>query len=181
MVRLGGAGAPGTGAQPTPSYKPRSSPSRGDSYGVGGRLRPCKNAIRPVRRPPPQLTKPDLSRISRANCLRGAVSRPDGSFRSQSGAFLALSEAFQPNFHVMPGFEPVLAMPTRAVFEPARKRRMNRETDLSTLEAGAQAPSRFPCPPGHHRRPQGSRRPSCPWPQAPERLTLFQLQPAMNR
>ena len=50
------------------------------------------------------------------------------------------------------------------------QRRTTREADLSTQQIGAQAPSRFPCPPGDHRRPQSPRRPPRARPEAPERL-----------
>ena len=46
-------------------------------------------------------------------------------------------------------------------------RRHARETDLSTLEARAQAPPWFPRPYGHQRRPQGHRGPPFARPQAP--------------
>src|SRR4051794_33562959 len=55
------------------------------------------------------------------------------------------------------------------------QRRKTREADLSTQQTGAQAPSRLPCPSGHHRWPQGSRRPPRPRPQAFERLSLTLL------
>ena len=51
------------------------------------------------------------------------------------------------------------------------QRRTTREADLSTQQTGAQAPSRLPRPSRHRRRPQGSRRPPCAWPQASERLS----------
>ena len=51
------------------------------------------------------------------------------------------------------------------------QRRTTREADLSTQQTGAQAPSRLPRPSRHDRRPQGSRRASRAWPQAPERLS----------
>ena len=51
------------------------------------------------------------------------------------------------------------------------QRRTTREADLSTQQTGAQAPSRLPRPSRHDRRPQGSRRAPCTWPQAPERLS----------
>jgi len=50
------------------------------------------------------------------------------------------------------------------------QRRTTREADLSTQQTGAQAPSRLPCPSRNDRRPQGSRRPPRPGPQASERL-----------
>ena len=53
----------------------------------------------------------------------------------------------------------------------ARLRRTPREADLSTQQAGAQAPSRLSRASGDHRRPQGSRRAPRAWPQAFERLT----------
>jgi ribonuclease P protein component len=46
-----------------------------------------------------------------------------------------------------------------------------READLSTEQAGAQAPSRLPDSHGDRRRPQGSQRPSCARPEAAQRLT----------
>jgi len=51
------------------------------------------------------------------------------------------------------------------------QRRKTREADLSTQQTGAQAPSRFPCPSRHSRRPQGPRRSPRPRPQASERLS----------
>ena len=51
------------------------------------------------------------------------------------------------------------------------QRRMTREADLSTLETGAQAPSRLPRPSRHRGRPQGPRRAPRPGPQASERLS----------
>src|SRR6185437_13598488 len=49
---------------------------------------------------------------------------------------------------------------------------LTREADLSTQQTGAQAPSRLPRPPGHHRRQEGTSRAPRPRPQAPERLNL---------
>src|SRR5262249_23925570 len=55
-----------------------------------------------------------------------------------------------------------------------------READLSTEQAGAQAPSRLPRPHGHQgRSPRGSGTPR-PWTQAVERLTSAP-RPAMER
>src|SRR6476619_6396361 len=51
------------------------------------------------------------------------------------------------------------------------QRRTTREADLSTQQTGAQAPARLPRPSCHDRRPQGSRRAPCAWPQASERLS----------
>jgi ribonuclease P protein component len=48
---------------------------------------------------------------------------------------------------------------------------LTREADFSTLEAGAQAPPRFPLAHGDGRRPQGAQRPSRARPQAPFGLT----------
>jgi hypothetical protein len=47
-----------------------------------------------------------------------------------------------------------------------------READLSTQQAGAQAPSRVSCPPQDHGRPQGDRGPQGARAQAAQRLTL---------
>jgi hypothetical protein len=49
-------------------------------------------------------------------------------------------------------------------------RRTTREADLSTQQAGAQAPSRLSRSPRHHWRSQGSRCAPRTWPQASERL-----------
>src|SRR5262245_63276989 len=46
-----------------------------------------------------------------------------------------------------------------------------READLSTEQAGAQAPSRLPRPDGHQGRPHGDCQAARAWPQAAERLT----------
>jgi ribonuclease P protein component len=46
----------------------------------------------------------------------------------------------------------------------------SRETDLSTKQARAQAPPRFPCAHGDHGRPQGHLGPSSARSQAPQRL-----------
>ena len=51
------------------------------------------------------------------------------------------------------------------------QRRTTREADLSTEQAGAQAPSRFSRPHGDHGRPQGRRRPPRARSQAAQRLT----------
>ena len=48
--------------------------------------------------------------------------------------------------------------------------RGSRETDLSTEQAGAQAPPRFPDPDGHHGRPPGAQCPSGARPEAAQRL-----------
>ena len=50
------------------------------------------------------------------------------------------------------------------------QRRTTREADLSTLQTGAQAPSRLSRPSCDDGWPQGSRRAPCAWPQASERL-----------
>src|SRR3712207_784558 len=42
-----------------------------------------------------------------------------------------------------------------------------REEDVSTEQAGSQAPPRLPCAHGDQERPQGHRRSPRPWPQAP--------------
>jgi ribonuclease P protein component len=47
------------------------------------------------------------------------------------------------------------------------------ETDLSTEQAGAQAPPRFPRPHGDKGRPQGRRSPPRAWTQAAQCLTFF--------
>ena len=49
-----------------------------------------------------------------------------------------------------------------------------READLSTQQAGAQAPSWISPPPEDQRRPQGAGRPASARPQAAQRLTLAQ-------
>ena len=51
------------------------------------------------------------------------------------------------------------------------KRRMTREADLSTEQAGAQAPSRIPRPHGDQRRPQGAQQAARARPQAAECLS----------
>ena len=58
------------------------------------------------------------------------------------------------------------------------QRRTTREADLSTQQTGAQAPHGFPCPSCHDRRPQGSRRAPCAWPQASERLNRVLRKPS---
>jgi hypothetical protein len=50
------------------------------------------------------------------------------------------------------------------------ERRTTGETDLSTEQAGAQAPPRFPRPHGNERRPQGRRSPPRAWTQAAQCL-----------
>jgi hypothetical protein len=47
----------------------------------------------------------------------------------------------------------------------------SREADLSTEQAGAQAPSRLPDPNGHHGRPQGTQCPAGARPQAAQCVT----------
>src|SRR5215470_10488244 len=52
-----------------------------------------------------------------------------------------------------------------------KTRRKTREADLSTEQAGAQAPSRFPRPDGHQGRSHGDCQATRAWPQAAERLS----------
>ena len=54
---------------------------------------------------------------------------------------------------------------------PCIRRRSTREADLSTQQAGAQAPSRISRTHGDHGRPQGGRSPARAGPQAAQRLT----------
>lgn len=54
-----------------------------------------------------------------------------------------------------------------------------RETDLSTEQARAEAPSRIPRPHGHRRWPQGRRHPPRARSQAPQRLTWRAEKPAL--
>ena len=64
------------------------------------------------------------------------------------------------------------------------QRRQTREADLSTEQAGAQAPSRFPRPDGDNRRPQSHRQAARARSQAPQRLTPRRPKPrgvAMER
>jgi ribonuclease P protein component len=51
------------------------------------------------------------------------------------------------------------------------QRRTAREADLSTEQAGAQAPSRFSCPHGNQRRAQGGCRAPRAWTQTAQRLS----------
>src|SRR6185312_8555797 len=53
------------------------------------------------------------------------------------------------------------------------ERSFTRETDLSTEQTGAQAPSRLPRPPRHQRWPQGAERAACARSQAAQRLTRW--------
>src|SRR6266702_926624 len=107
------------------------------------------------------LTKTGASRISRAIVRDGPVLPGGGSFGAVNGPFWA-------------------GQHHRTYLNSAAKlQRQNcpvsgestREADLSTQQTGAQAPSRLPRPSCHDRRPQGSRRAPCAWPQASERLT----------
>src|SRR5882757_6595835 len=95
------------------------------------------------------------------NCPRWPGSPGGGSFGAVNGPFWAgqhhrtyLNSAAKLQTAKLPG-----------------QRRTTREADLSTQQTGAQAPSRLPRPSRHDRRPQGSRRAPCTWPQAPERLS----------
>src|SRR5437762_1643831 len=54
------------------------------------------------------------------------------------------------------------------------QRRKTREADLSTEQAGTQAPSRLSRAHGDQGRPPGARRTSGPWTQAAQRLTPAQ-------
>jgi ribonuclease P protein component len=54
---------------------------------------------------------------------------------------------------------------------PSSQRRTAREADVSTEQAGAQAPSRFSCPHGNQRRAQGGCRAPRAWTQAAQRLS----------
>ena len=60
------------------------------------------------------------------------------------------------------------------------QRRTTREADLSTEQAGAQAPSRFSCPHGDQRRPQGGCRAPRARTQAAQRLTSAATRPASS-
>src|SRR6266540_3464975 len=66
---------------------------------------------------------------------------------------------------------PVFARRSSGLKANTIQRRRTREADLSTEQAGAQAPSRFPRPHGHQRRAQGGCRPPRARAQTAERLT----------
>jgi hypothetical protein len=73
------------------------------------------------------------------------------------------------------------AKPCRRAADPTSRcsgqRRTTREADLSTEQAGAQAPSRFSCPHGDDGRPQGRGRAPRARPQAAQRLMLDAIRP----
>src|SRR4051794_33088737 len=111
------------------------------------------------------LTKTGASRISRAIVRDGPAFPGGGSFGAVNGPFWA-------GQHHRTYLNSAAKLRGRiAAAKLPGQRRTTREADLSTQQTGAQAPSRLPRPSRHDRRPQGSRRAPCAWPQAFERLS----------